>query len=181
MKNTRAAYRYALAILGVAEESKQLDAVSTDFDFMDGVIQSSREFQLFLKSPVITTEKKKVVLGEIFKDKVSQITNLFIQLCATKGREDILPEIIQQFKKLRDSRLGLLKAEVRIATQMSNEQQQLLIEQLNKRTGKSVRLDIKQDPSILGGFTVQYEDTVLDGSVRHQLEVLAGHFASGVV
>ena len=181
MSNTRAAYRYALAILGVAEDSKQLDAVSLDFDMMDGLIHSSRDFQLFLKSPVISKEKKKVVLGEIFKDKVNQLTYLFLQLCTTKGRENILPEIVQQFKKLRDTRLGLLSAEVHVATQMSNDQQKLLIEQLNKRTGKKVRLDIKQDPSIVGGFTVQYEDTVLDGSVRHQLEVLAGHFASGIV
>jgi len=181
MKNTRAANRYALAILSVAEEMKQLDAVSQDFDLMDAIIQSSHDFLLFLRSPVINAEKKKVVLNEVFKEKVSQATYLFIHLCTTKGREDILPEIIQQFKKLRDDKLGLLKAEVRIATQMSDEQQQLLIQQLNQRTGKSVRLDIKQDPSVLGGFTVQYEDTVLDGSVRHQLELLAGQFASGIV
>ncbi|MBI5214420.1 MAG: F0F1 ATP synthase subunit delta [Ignavibacteriae bacterium] len=181
MKNTRAAYRYALALLGVAEEIKQLDAVSNDFVLMDAVINQTREFLLFLKSPVINKEKKKRVLDEVFSGKVSKTTSVFLQLMTTKNRENILPEIIQQFNKLRDERLGILNTEVRSAVAISNEQQQAIIEQLKQRTGKNIRLKMKQDPSIIGGFTVQYEDTVVDGSVRRQLEVLAERFATGVV
>ncbi|TAK54765.1 MAG: F0F1 ATP synthase subunit delta [Bacteroidetes bacterium] len=181
MKNTRAAYRYALAVLGVAEESKQLDAVSNDFDQMDTLLKTSRDFLHFLKSPVINTEKKKVVLEEVFKGRVNQLTFLFIQLMTSKGRENILPEIIQQFKALRDKRLGILKAEVRSAVRLTPEQEQRLSEQLNKRTGKTIHLQFKEDPSVLGGFTVQYEDTVLDGSVRSQLQALADRFAAGSV
>lgn len=181
MSNTRAAYRYALAILSVAEESKQLDAVSKDFEQMDSLLHSTREFLLFLKSPVINKEKKKVVLETVFKDRVNQLTYLFLRLMTTKGRENILPEIVLQFKKLRDQRLGLLTADVRVATPLSDDQQQALIEQLKKRTGKHVRLNVKQDSTVIGGLTIQYDDTVLDGSVRHQLELLAERFATGAV
>ncbi len=181
MTNTRAAYRYALALLGVAEETKQLEAVSNDFAMMDAVINQTREFLLFLKSPVINKEKKKRVLDDVFKDKVSTTTSLFLRLMTTKNRENILPEIIQQFNKLRDERLGILNTEVRAAVALSNEQQQAIIEQLKKRTGKNIRLKMKQDSSVIGGFMVQYEDTVVDGSVRRQLEVLAERFASGAV
>ncbi|MBI3195760.1 MAG: F0F1 ATP synthase subunit delta [Ignavibacteriae bacterium] len=181
MKNTRAAYRYALALLGVAEETKQLDAVSNDFIMMDSVINQTREFLLFLKSPIINKEKKKRVLDEVFKGNVSQTTSLFLRLMTTKNRENILPEIIHQFNKLRDERLGILNTEVRSAVVLSKEQQQAIIEQMKKRTGKSIRLKMKQDPSVIGGFMIQYEDTVVDGSVRRQLEVLAERFASGAV
>ena len=181
MKNTRAAYRYALAVLGVAEEVKQLDAVSNDFDMLDKLLHKSREFVLFLKSPVINKEKKKRVLDEMLKNKVSQTTHLFVRLMTTKGRENILPEIIQQFSKLRDKQMGIINAEVRSAVDLNDIQTQALSGMLRKFTGKNVRLNLKKDPSIIGGFAVQYEDTVIDGSVKRQLEVLAEKFASGTM
>ena len=181
MANTRAAYRYALALLGVAEEAKQLELVARDLAELDSLLHRSRELVLFLKSPIVKRDKKKNVLNELFKDRLCKLTFLFLDLMARKGREELLPEIIQQFNKLHDKRSGILKADLRVAFPMADDQQKALIEQLNKRTGKDVRLTIKQDPSLIGGFTVQYDDTVLDGSVRHQLEMLEQRFIMGSV
>ena len=176
MTESRAAYRYALAMIGLAEELKQLDKVSRDFEVMSSLVKQSRDFFLFLKSPVVNKERKKTVISEIVKGRVSEPTFRFLRLLISKGRETIVPEIIEQFSKLRDERLGVLKASVRAVQPLTPEQEKRLVEQLNRVTKKNPRLQFEKDENIIGGFIVQYEDTVWDGSVRHQLELLRQKF-----
>ena len=179
MSEFRAAYRYALALLGVAEEMKKLDDVSRDLASIEKLIKDSREFFLFLKSPVVNSEKKKRTLTEILEGRMSDVTMKFVLLLASKGREALLPEITQQFNRLRDERLGILHVTTRTAVAFKPEQEKQLISQIEAATKKKVRLSYVVDPSLKGGFMVQHDDTVWDASVRHQLEVLRERFVEG--
>lgn len=178
MSQVRAAHRYALAILSVAEESKQLEPVGRDFEYLDSLLKQSREFASFTQSPVINKEKKKAVLREVLAGKVSDLTLKFLMLLASREREGLIAEIIQQFVRLRDERLGIIKATVRSAVPLTQQQQQQLGKRLEESTGKKIRLSLLEDPSLRGGFTVQYDDTVWDASVRRQLELLREKFMS---
>ncbi|MFI5252368.1 MAG: ATP synthase F1 subunit delta [Bacteroidota bacterium] len=180
MSESRSAHRYAAAIIGVAIELKQLDVVSSDFNLMKNVIQSSKEFSLFLKSPIIDKEKKKKVLEDVFKGKMTDVTMKFIILITQKGRETILPEIIRQFDILRDKQLGIISVTLRSVTKINPDQRTKLIDSIQSVTKKTVRLNEVIDAQLIGGFSVQYEDTVWDGSVRRQLETLRGRLIGGV-
>ena len=180
MSEFRAAYRYALALLGVAEEMKKLDAVSKDLETIERLTKDSREFFLFLKSPIVNSEKKKRMLADILLGKVSDVTMKFVVLLAAKGREGLLPEIIEQFYKLRDERLGILNVTARTAVVFKPEQEKQLINKLEAATKKKVHLSYVIDPSLKGGFAVQHDDTVWDASVLHQLELLRERFVEGV-
>ncbi|HEV8539471.1 MAG TPA: ATP synthase F1 subunit delta [Bacteroidota bacterium] len=180
MSEFRAAYRYALALLGVAEEVKKLDAVSADIASIESLVRDSREFLVFLRSPVVNSEKKKKLLKEIFQGKVSDVTLKFVALLAAKGRERLLPEIMKQFAKLRDARLGILNVKARTAVAFKPEQERELVARLEAATKKKVRLSFVIDPSLKGGFMVQHDDTVWDASVRRQLELLRERFTEGV-
>jgi F-type H+-transporting ATPase subunit delta len=180
MSEYKAAYRYALALIGVAEETKALDAVNKDLAYVEALHKESSEFMSFLKSPVVNKEKKKSVFTELLSNKVSDVTLKFILLMTSRDREGILPEIIQQFYRLRDERLGILNVTVRTASKFSETQERSLVNQLEQSTKKKIRLHFVMDPSLKGGFTVQHEDTVWDASVRHQLDVLRLRFAAGV-
>jgi F-type H+-transporting ATPase subunit delta len=169
MHEMRAAYRYALALFGVAEDLKKLDEVTNDFKYLESLI-AVREFYLFLKSPVIKTEKKKQTLRNILHGKVSDVTMKFVLLLTSKDREALLPDIIPQFFALQDKRLGILRVTARTTVKFTQEQEQQLIRQLERVTKKQVRLTLVLDPSLHGGFMVQHEDTVWDASVRRQLE-----------
>ncbi len=179
MSEFRAAYRYALAVLQVAEEYKKLDEVSADFQSLENIMDRVKEFSLFLKSPVVSSEKKKVVLAEILRGKVGDITMKFVALLASRGREGMLQEIIRQFYRLRDERLGILNVKATTAVRFTDAQEKQLVSQLELATRKRIRISYIVDPSIKGGFTVQHEDTVWDASVRHQLELLRELFVDG--
>lgn len=180
MSELRAAHRYALAILETGHEQAALDRVSKDFESIDRLIRESREFLLFLRSPVINKEKKKSILAGFLEKSVSGITYKFILLLTSKGRETILPEIIQQFYRLCDVQLGIENAAVRSAVPLTAEQEKKLLTRLEQRTKKKIHLHTVIDPKLKGGITIQIGDTVWDGSILHQLETLRERFTEGV-
>ncbi len=177
MPESRTARRYALAALSVAEEIDAVDAVSKDFEFIESMIRKIHDFRVFLLSPVINTEKKKTVLTSLLSKRVSDLTFRFVLFLASKGRENLLEDIFTEFYRLRDDRRGILHAETRTASPFTDAQEKELLSYLQKITKKKVRLSFVSDPSLKGGFTVRYGDTVLDASVRHQLQVLERKFS----
>lgn len=181
MSEFRAAHRYATALLGVAGERNLLEPVGKDLEGINSLIKQSTDFALFLKSPVVNTEKKKSVLSKIFAGKIEDLTLKFILLLASKGREGLLPAIIDRFSRLRDDRMGVIRASVRSAIPLGEAQQKELTRQLEQSTAKKVRLSLHTDPTLRGGFTVQYDDTVWDASIRHQLERLKQKFMDASV
>lgn len=180
MAESRAAYRYALAILQTAEEHNAVERVSRDFGLIEELIKNSHEFLLFLRSPVVNTQKKKSILTNVFKNRLSEITFKFILLLATKNRETIVPEIIQQFYRLRDERQGIENVSVRSAVTLTKEQGKKLVIRLEQVTKKKVRIHEVVQKRLKGGLAVQIGDTVWDGSVAHQLEILRVRFMKGV-
>ncbi len=180
MSESKAASRYALALLGVAEETKSLDEVGRDVLTLETLLRQSKEFLAFLRSPVVNKEKKKLVLAEILEKHVGKLMMKFILLLAAKGREELIPEILRQFGRLRDERQGILNVSAKTAVKFTDAQAQALVRQIEETTKKKVRINFTIEPSLKGGFLVQHEDTVWDASVAHQLELLRQRFASGV-
>jgi F-type H+-transporting ATPase subunit delta len=180
MSDSRIAYRYALAILGVAEETKKLDVVFNDFGLIGKLLTEVREFSLFLKSPVIKSAKKKQVLNELLKPRVCDLTLAFVLLLTTKDRERLLPDVIREFYKLRDKKLGILQVLTHTAVPFTQAQKEQLVRKVSVVTKKNVKIEYVADPSLRGGFTVQFEDTVWDASVKRQLELIEQRFIEGV-
>ena len=181
MIESRAAHRYALALVGIAEEMKKVDEVSNDFIFVEKLLQESRDFRSFLKSPVVTNQKKRRVFEAVLSGNIGDLAWKFILLLTSKDREVLLPEIIRQFYKLRDERRGILHAVARTVVSLTEAQEGKLIGSIQELTKKKVQLTYERDPSLIGGFTVQYGDTVLDASVKRQLELLQERFAEGSI
>lgn len=180
MSDHRASYRYALALLTIAEERRNVDAVSRDVGTVASLMREVKDFSLFLRSPVINIERKKRILSEILKDKVDEIILKFFMLLAAKGRLPLTSEIIRKYFELRDNRAGILHVSVRTVAHFTKEQERQLIGQIEKATRKTIHLHFLTEPSLIGGFTVQMDDTVWDASVHHQLELLTEKFVEGV-
>jgi len=180
MSDMRAAHRYALAIIDVAQETKQLDEINRDFQLIEKLIDEVREFLVFLKSPVVNEMKKKQVFVEVLQGKVSDLMLKFIMLLATKDREGLLPNIIWEFNRLRDERMGILNATAMTAVKFSSAQEQELVRKLAAVTKKQIRVKYFVDSSLKGGFTVRFDDTIWDASVKRQLELLEQKFVEGI-
>jgi len=176
----RVARRYAEAALELAEEQKQGERLAEDLELVGRAMSESREFRALLKSPVISKEKKRVVLTAAFKSRLAELSFDFLNMIIEKGREDLLGDIIGEYFKLRDDRLGIVTLEVRAATELSGSQQQTIVRRFEEITRKKIRVAFSIDKQLKGGFVARVGDTVYDGSVQRQLELLRDRFAEGV-
>ncbi|MBM4159726.1 MAG: ATP synthase F1 subunit delta [Ignavibacteria bacterium] len=180
MSNLRIARRYAEAVMDLAAERDQMDRLGRDLELLQQAIKESREFVAFLKSPVISKEKKQAVLAELFRSRVSDETISFLNLLTAKSREDVLPETIEEFFRLRDERQGIVGVEVRAASELTPDQRQGIQRRFEAITQKKIRIAFVADARVCGGFVAKVGDTVYDGSVRRQLELLRERFVEEI-
>ena len=179
MSAYRVARRYAEAALELAEEQKQGERLAADLELIQRAMKESLEFHAFLKSPVISKDKKRTVMADLFKAKVSSLTIDFLNLLIEKGREDVLDSILVEFFKMRDDRLGIVTLELRAAIELTGDQQKAIAKRFEEITRKKIRVAFSVDKQLKGGFVARVGDTVYDGSVTRQLELLRERFAEG--
>jgi F-type H+-transporting ATPase subunit delta len=178
MKNMRVARRYADALVDLAEKRKNIAETTKDMEYLRALAKESREFVLFLKSPVINRQKKQQVLRVLLADKVQQSTMESVAVIALKGREDLIPDMVDQYFKVLDEREGIINVDVRSVITFSKEQGAVLRDRLQRTVKGTVRLAFGLDEHLIGGFVARVGDTVYDGSVRRQLELLRQRFAA---
>lgn len=179
MKNIRAARRYAVALMSVAEEQNAIDRVASDLDGVRKVLRDSRELRLVVASPVISVGVKKSIFRDLFATRAGRETMAFLELLIRKRREILMMEIAEQFAALRDEKYGVVNVDVTSAIELAMPQEKELQEQLERFTRKKVRVRFSLDRSIQGGLLVRVGDTVVDISVKHQLEQVRQRFLGG--
>lgn len=162
----------------MSADAKVMERLTQDMQNFKETIEQSPEFRNFLINPVIKEEQKKKILKSMFEKKVSAETVQFLDFLCQKRRENILGEIVEAFLDLRNEQLGLVNAEVVSVVDLRAEQIEALKTKLKTLTGKTPQLTFRKDPSLIGGFLVHVEDTVIDGSVRRQLEKLREGFGN---
>ncbi|WP_287373767.1 ATP synthase F1 subunit delta [Prosthecochloris sp.] len=171
MSSTIASRRYAKALLEVAEEGGLAEAVANDLEVIRVTLDHSRDLVTMLKSPIIKGDTKARILKEVFSG-LSEKTLLFINLLCRKKRASILQDVIDEYSALQDERDGIVNVDVASAVELDDEQSKKLIDGLAKYTGKKVKARLSLDKALLGGVTVKIGDTILDNSVKHQLQQL---------
>ena len=172
MSDAIVARRYAQALYQEAEANGKDEKVDDDMLAVQESLDASRELDQFFRSPLIARDKKESVIGKLFDGKVDDLIVRLMKLLVQKGREDILPAVIEQYADLRDERLGQVEALVKTAMPMEYDETEDLRKALESKTGKKVRLRIEVEPDLIGGVVVRIGDRVYDGSVQHQLETL---------
>jgi len=176
MKHLRVARRYARALMSLAQEQKAVDAIAGDLQKIRDVLEPSREFRLLVASPVVSAARKAGVFREVFGRLISRETMAFLEFLLEKQREVILLAVIAQFESLRDELLGIVTAEVTSVVEFTEPQEKKLQVELERYTKRKIRLRFSLDKSITGGLVVKMGDTVIDASLRHQLEELRERF-----
>jgi len=177
--NKKIARRYTASIYGPAEEKNITDAIRNDFILIKNTIEVSRDLKLFLSTPVISTEKKKAVFKEIFNNKLEALTFSLIELVFDKNRENLLYDISSDFLELYNEKSGIIEAKIKTAIELSADEKKNITGKLTQYTGKKIEASYAIDPDIKGGFIARIEDTIIDASIRRQLELLFENFKKG--
>ena len=170
MSNQRIAIRYAKPLMALAEEQKVLKKVMDDMSNFAELCEANRDFLLMLRSPIIAPLKKANILDKIFKEKSNKLTLSAFNIIARKNRENLLPEIAQEFVNQYNEKMGIQQAVVRTTYKLDVKTRKLFEGIVEKTTGKKAVMKEEVDPEILGGFVLRMGDKQLDQSVASDLK-----------
>lgn len=165
MKTTRAASRYAKALLDLAVELNQQNTVYADAQDALKAIEDSRELRVFLMSPVVKYKQKQVVLRQIFGKSVSEITLHFILLITQHGREASLPQIFESYILQYKASKNILDATIKVSTDVSATDLAGIKAKLEARLGKTIDLNTEVDNTLIGGYVIEMDNYRLDASI----------------
>lgn len=170
MNGSRAAGRYAKALLSYAGESNVVQKVFEDMKLICQVLSQNTDLDIVLRSPVIKSVVKKNILTEVFKEVSSLTLRLFDVLIANR-RISILESVAQYYVRYYNEINGLKEVVVTTAFPMTEEIEQQVRKKVME-VGYAQDLTIKNivDPSIIGGFVLRIDDLQYNASISHQIQ-----------
>ena len=179
MNNSRAAIRYAKAILDLAVDNKATDAVEKDMRTIKATIAESADLKEMLASPVVKSELKMNSLKEIFKGS-NTITEGLINILVENKRVNLLNDVAEKFIILNEDLKGKGVAIVTTAIPLTPELEQKILSKVAELTGNKVSIENKIDESIIGGFVLRVGDLQYDASIANKLNSLKREFTSSL-
>ena len=162
--------RYALALFELASESAKIDEVSADLDRFLALVDGSDDLKRLVQSPVFSAEDQARAVGAVLDAaKIGGTAGNLIRLVAANRRLFAIASIIRGYKGLVARSRGEVIAEVTVAEALSDANSKTLAGALKDVLGKEPKIEVKVDPSILGGLIVKVGSRMIDTSLRTKL------------
>jgi len=174
---SRAAIRYAKAILETAVSTGKANQVNDDMKSIIVAVNSSADLKDFLASPIITSEVKMNVLSEIFGSVQADTKSLF-RLLQENKRFEILEAIATQFNVQFDEMNGVEVAKVTTAFPITADLEAKILAKATSISTKKITIQNTVDPSIIGGFILRIGDKQYNASVSNRLQELKREFSN---
>jgi F-type H+-transporting ATPase subunit delta len=167
------ATRYAAALFELAESRNQLDAVAADLNALAQMIAASSDLSRLIYSPVLSRADQGKAIAAVLKAAgFGELTEKFIGLVAQNRRLFAVPAMIKAYRKMLADKRGEMTAEVTAARALTAAQQAAVGDAIKRVVGGTVAIDVKVDPSLLGGLVVRIGSRMIDSSLKTKLQKL---------
>jgi F-type H+-transporting ATPase subunit delta len=174
------ARRYASALADVVIKTRETETVRSELKTWEQMIAGNAELENAFGNPSIAAAKKEAILeGLLQRANPSRTTSNFLRVLLQNGRLTDLAKVNERFEAVLEERGGVVSGEVVSAHELDDAARQELTANLQKLTGKKVKLEFAIDKDIIGGVVTRVGSTVYDSSVRTQLENLREQLVNG--
>jgi F-type H+-transporting ATPase subunit delta len=171
---SKVAEPYAEALLDLAISNDALKETTNDINIVSQFLANSNDLKKFLGNPLITRTAKKTVVKDILGEQIGSSTLKFLLLLVDRNRIQVLESIAQKFLELSYKQESIEIAKITSSIQLSAQQQKEIAEKLKVITGaKQIKLALKVDPQLIGGFTIEIGSKMIDTSIRGQLKQIS--------
>ncbi|TPQ34410.1 F0F1 ATP synthase subunit delta [Bradyrhizobium guangdongense] len=162
--------RYATALFELARDQNSVDAVKADLDRFEGLLNESADLKRLVRSPVFSADIQAKALGAVLdKAGIAGISANFLKVLTANRRLFAVADVIRAYRALVARFKGEASADVTVAEPLSDKNLDALKVALKSVTGKDVALNVKVDPSIIGGLVVKLGSRMIDSSLRTKL------------
>jgi len=166
----RIARRYAKALLAIGKEDGQAETYKEELGGFVKLLEEQRELEQAISNPLYGAENRKKILQTVVERlQLSKVMTSFLSLLFDKGRIQYLKDIYTLYEKLTDELANIIRADLVSAVEIQEESIAKIQAALSEKTGKEVKMEVRVDPTLIGGVVTKIGDLVLDGSVRTQL------------
>lgn len=165
-------YRYSHSLYEAAVGAKNVSKVAIDCEGILALISESKDLKILFNSPVISKEKKTEIIQSIFKKRIEKLTLDFLNLIIIKRRESLVKEFFQNFLRIKDEREGIIKPVFTSAFELKEDEKMKYKNDIDILTKKNSQPKFEVNPGLIGGFTISVGDSMIDGSVKRQLELM---------
>lgn len=174
MSVVKIAEPYAEALLELSNSNDSLSETTNDINIVSQFLANSSDLKKFLGNPLITRTAKKNVIKDVLGEQIDPKTLTFLMLLVDRGRIAILDTIAEKFLELSYKKESIEIAKVTSSIKLSTEQQKSIALKLKSLTGaKQIKLALRVDPKLIGGFTVEIGSKLIDTSIRGQLKQIS--------
>ena len=165
------AERYSLALYELSEEKNLLSQIEDQSSSILNLIDQSEDFSNFIKDPTTSQEDLLKVINTISENnKFESLFKNFLSFLIQKRRFFFIERILKSFIEICSRKRGELKAELKSAKELSNEEIAKITEELTKNFSSKIKLNYKHDKSLIGGLVVQVGSTMVDTSIKNKLQ-----------
>ena len=163
--------RYSLALYELASENNVLSQVEEQSLSVLNLITSSKDFSNLIKDPTNSQEDLLKVLDNISNNnKFENLLKNFLSFLITKRRFFYVEQILKSFIETCSKKRGELKAELKSAKELSDDEISKITDELTKNFSSKIKLNYKHDQSLIGGLVVQVGSTMVDTSIKNKLQ-----------
>ncbi|OYT10532.1 MAG: ATP synthase F1 subunit delta [Bacteroidetes bacterium 4572_112] len=172
MSYSKIAKRYAKALFDFSKEKNSLEDVKNDMDYIHELCAQSEEFVAVLNSPIIKVQKKKDIVAAVVGEYVSDSTMDMLRIIADSRRESIIPTLTDEFIKMYNESIGLMKVDLYSAVELSQDLQDKISTRIATQTEKKIELTQHIQEDLIGGFVLKMDDMLYDASLKSSLSKL---------
>ncbi|HXR65027.1 MAG TPA: ATP synthase F1 subunit delta [Ktedonobacteraceae bacterium] len=173
------ARRYAGAMFDLALRQNTLERTLDDVQGL-GQLFSKHTLAYLLREPKVPLQRKEKALREALGTRVQPMSLNLALLVVQRGLVEVMPNIATELQQMVFDYKNQAVAEVTTAAPMDTNQEALVKQALERQTGKTILLQAKVNPAILGGVVARVGDQVIDGSVQQRLQVLKKQLINGL-
>ncbi|MBP1097443.1 UNVERIFIED_ORG: F-type H+-transporting ATPase subunit delta [Bradyrhizobium japonicum] len=154
----------------LARDQKAVDEVKADLDRFEALLGESADLKRLVRSPVFAADAQSRALTAVLdKVGIAGISANFLKVLTANRRLFVVADVIRAYRALVAKFKGEATADVTVAEALSDKNLDALKVALKSVTGKDVALNVKVDPSIIGGLVVKLGSRMVDGSLRTKL------------
>ena len=165
------AERYSLALYELSIESNVTSQIEEQSLSVLKLLEQSQDFSNLIKDPTTSQDDLLKVVNTISENyKFDQLLKNFLSFLIQKRRFFFVERILKSFIEICSEKRGELKAELRSAKQLSNEEITKITEELTNNFSSKIKLNYKHDESLIGGLVVQVGSTMVDTSIKSKLQ-----------
>ena len=163
---------YAQALLDLADEVGQLDAVADEMAQLGELAREQPDLVCLISTRTLSVEQRGRIIENMLKGRVSDLVYRFLQVVNAKNQLDRILGIVKAVLEGLDDRHGIVRVKAFLAVALEAQRAQQVAELIGTVVGGQVQLEQHVQPDLIGGLIIRVGDRLIDGSVSTQLRIM---------